>query len=169
MRINFYFESKIKELIAGVSSSTIYVYFENKEDMLKKVYLDVKEKLSATLSRNIEQSAPVRQVMEQVIRNILDFALEYTACFFFLEQFSNAPMPGESCVEDTVEMLKPVFNVIERGQQEGILKKTEPVLLWTFCYYGTTQIAKARLIMKQGFSDSQIKELVQICWDAIKA
>jgi AcrR family transcriptional regulator len=154
---------------AGVSSSTIYVYFENKDDMLKKVYLDVREKLSAALSRNIDQSAPVRQIMERVVRNILDFAEKHTTAFFFLEQFSNAPMPGESCVQDTVKMLRPVFDVIERGQREGILKKSDPVLLWTFCYYGVTQIIKARLMLKQEIIDSQVKELAQMCWDAIKA
>jgi AcrR family transcriptional regulator len=154
---------------AGVSSSTIYVYFENKEDMLKKVYMDVKEKLSITLSRNIDQSAPVRQVMEQLIRNILNFALEQTPYFFFIEQFSNAPLLDKSCEEDTLGMMKPIFGVFKSGQQEGILKKANPILLLSFCYYGTTQIAKDKLKRNQGFTDFEIKELAQICWDAIKA
>lgn len=154
---------------AGVASSTIYVYFENKEDMLNKVYLNVGEKLRETVSRNIDQSAPIRQVMEQVIRNILDFAMEHTAAFFFLEQFANASIPGETCVLDTVKMLKPVFDVIERGQREGVLKDTEPTLQWMFCYYGTTQMIKAKLKLKQEITESEINQLVKMCWDAIKA
>ena len=31
---------------AGVSASTIYIYFKNKDDMLKKLYLDTKPELS---------------------------------------------------------------------------------------------------------------------------
>lgn len=154
---------------AGVSSSTIYVYFDNKEDMLKKVYLDVNKKLSIALSQNIEQSAPVRQVLEQVIRNILDFARKRTAYFFFLEQFSNAPVLNTCCGEDMISMLNPVFAVFERGQREGILKKSNPALLLTFCYYGTTQIAKYKIKQSQTFSNSEIEELTQICWDAVKA
>ncbi|MEY2194631.1 TetR/AcrR family transcriptional regulator [Neobacillus sp. BF23-41] len=37
--------SKIAEK-SNVSSSTIYVYFENKEDMLNKLYLTFKKKMS---------------------------------------------------------------------------------------------------------------------------
>ena len=34
---------------AGVSASTIYVYFENKSDMINKLYLMVKEELGTSL------------------------------------------------------------------------------------------------------------------------
>ncbi|MDB4867155.1 MAG: TetR family transcriptional regulator [Cohnella sp.] len=37
---------------AGVSASTIYVYFENKEDMLNKLYLSIKKKMSLNENRS---------------------------------------------------------------------------------------------------------------------
>ena len=154
---------------AGVSSSTIYVYYENKEDMLKKVYLDVIKELSAALARNIEPAAPVRQVMGQIIRNILDFAFEQTPYFFFIEQFSNAPVLYESCTTDALFMLRHVFETVERGQREGIIKEGDPFLLLSFCYYGSTQIAKNKLKRKQELTDAEAREVMRICWDAIAA
>jgi len=153
---------------AGVSSSTIYVYFENKEDMLKKVYLDVKEKMSIALSRNIDQPAPVRQLVEQIIHNTLDFAMKQTPYFLFAEQFSNDPLLDDTCRTEALGMQKHIFEVFERGQQEGLLKKGNLLQLLAFCYYGTTQIAKDKLKRNQTFSKLEIKELTQMCWDAIK-
>ncbi|MCF7522867.1 TetR/AcrR family transcriptional regulator [Levilactobacillus brevis] len=39
---------------SGISSSTIYVYFTDKEDVLKQVYLAKKEMLATFLLKNIE-------------------------------------------------------------------------------------------------------------------
>jgi len=154
---------------AGVSSSTLYVYFENKEDMLKKVYLDVKGKISIALSRNINQPAPVRQLIEQIIHNILDFAVQQTPYFLFAEQFSNDPLLDDSCRAEVLDMMKHIRNVAERGQEEGILKKGDPIQLLAFCYYGTTQLAKDKLKRNQTFSKSETEDLIQMCWDAVKA
>lgn len=154
---------------AGVSSSTLYVYFENKDDMLKKIYLEVKRLFSASLLSGVEQSAPVRQVMEQLIYNILDFALKQTAYFFYMEQFSNAPRLDQSSADDLAAIMAPVYEIFERGQQEGISKKADPALLLSFCYHATTQLVKNKLKYGQSFSDVEIKTVTQMCWDAIKA
>jgi AcrR family transcriptional regulator len=154
---------------ANVSSSTLYIYFDNKEDMLRKVYRDVNEKLGDSICRNLDQTVPVRQVLGQIVRRILCFATEQPAYFMFLEQFSNAPMLNTSCEEDTANILTPVVNVLKRGQQEGILKKAHPGLLLTFCYFGTVQIAKYKVKANQVFSDAEVEELTQMWWDAIKS
>jgi len=153
---------------AGVSSSTIYVYFENKEDMLKTVYMDVKKKFVGSLLQGVEQSIPVRQAMEKLIQNLLEFALTQTAYFFFMEQCSNAPMKAQPSNVDAIDMMKPVFKIFEKGQQKGILKPGDSVILLSFCYHGVTQIAKDKLKRDQCFSDSEVKELIQMCWDAIR-
>jgi len=153
---------------AGVSPSTIYVYFENKTDMLKKVYLNVKGKMNIALSRNIDQPVPVRQLIEQIIRNTLDFAMKQTSYFLFIEQFSNDPLLDDSCRTESFSVMNPIFGIFHRGQQEGILKNGDLINLLAFCYYGTTQIAKDKLKRNEIFSRSEIKELTQMCWDAIK-
>ena len=44
---------------AGVSSATIYVYFENKNDMIKKLYLTIKKDMQQRVFNGIDISAPV--------------------------------------------------------------------------------------------------------------
>ena len=154
---------------AGVSSSTIYVYFENKEDMLKKLYLDVKVKYVRVLSRNIPKGESVKQVVSQLVQNTLDFVNEYKDYFLFMEQFSNSPICDDTQFDEVTEMFLPIYTIIEQGQKDGILKKVQPELLLAFCYYPITQIAKNRLKSNTSFSNIDVEELQQLCWDAIKA
>lgn len=37
----------------GLSAATLYVYYENKEDMFRKVYMDVKKQMIEECGRNI--------------------------------------------------------------------------------------------------------------------
>jgi len=53
---------------------------------------------------------------------------------------------------------KSLFDVLACGQREGVLKKFNPKLLLTFCYYGTTHIAKYKMKKSQVFSASEIEE-----------
>lgn len=39
---------------AGVSSSTLYVYYENKDDMFNKVYADVKSKCTRNVQKDLK-------------------------------------------------------------------------------------------------------------------
>jgi len=154
---------------AGVSSSTIYVYFENKEDMLKKLYLDVKMKYARMLSRNIPNEGSVRQVISQLVQNTMDFVSEYKDYFLFMEQFSTSPLCEGMQLNEVDEMFQPIFSIIEHGQKEGLLKQMQPELLLAFCYYPITQIAKNRLKNNLSISKLDVEELKQLCWDAIKA
>ena len=41
---------------AGVSPATIYIYYENKEDMLNKIYISLKTEMSEALLRGDRKS-----------------------------------------------------------------------------------------------------------------
>jgi AcrR family transcriptional regulator len=154
---------------ANVSSSTIYVYFENKEDMLRKLYLNVKEKMSLRMAHNLDESTPVRAAYELVMRNLLDFALNNKDYFLFLEQFSTSPLIDKLCLEDTVWMFKPLYAFIERGQKQNLLKKVDTSTLLMFCYFPITQLAKAHFKKESEFNQENLENIIQMSWDAIKA
>jgi Transcriptional regulator len=151
---------------AGVSSSTIYVYFENKEDMLKKVYLDVEQKLSAAISRGIQEDTPMQQVVKQLVKNVLTFVLENKQYFLFSEQFSNSPFVDK---EDAYRMFQPLINVFENGKRQGLLKQANTELLVAYCYQPIAQVAKGALKRNIRISEEDIQQIIQISWDGIKA
>lgn len=154
---------------AGVSASTIYIYFENKEDMFKKVYLEVKKKMGKAMQEGLVADAPVQQLVFKICQNLLNFIEQYEEYLLFLEQSSNSPLIASMHDEEISDLFRPLFSVFERGTKEKILKKAPPALLMGFCYFPITQIRKGQCKGENAFKNLDYKKVFEMCWDAIKA
>lgn len=159
--------SKIAKL-AGISASTLYTYYDNKEDMFRKVYLEVKIQMLSACSKGINDKEPVKQLVERICKNLLNFIRTNENYFLFLEQSSNSPLIVKSMfVELDIEQ-KPVISVFKRGIKEGILKNTSPMLLIGFCFYSIMQIYKENCFNQSIFQNIDYNLVFDMCWDAIK-
>ncbi|WP_219215670.1 TetR/AcrR family transcriptional regulator [Paenibacillus sp. S150] len=154
---------------ANVSSATIYVYFENKEDMLGKLYSKVKGKMSEQMLAGLHSGLSTRQACELYMRNSLRFILENKAYFLFLDQFLTSPLIGKLALEDTTAMFAPLYEFIEKGKQSGELKPLETVFLLTYCYFPVTQLAKAHFKGQFEANEERLQEMIAMSWDAIRA
>jgi AcrR family transcriptional regulator len=154
---------------ASVSSSTIYVYFDNKEDMLKKVYLDVKKKLASAMLRDIQPDLPIKQVVNRLVRNILGFVREQTGYFLFVEQFLNSPLVEDLWGQEIEDLFQPLFDIFESAIKCGELKQAMPNMLIAYCYQPITFCAKKSVQRELTMTEPLIEQLVQMSWDAVKA
>ena len=130
---------------AGVSSSTLYVYYENKDDMFNKVYADVKIQMHKECAKGLEMNETVENSVKKICKNVLRYIQEYTEEFLFIEQSCNSPFA-----------------------KEGVLKQTSPILLISFCYYPIQQIFKEYRKPNSMLPDTDFNMVFQMCWDAIK-
>ena len=62
---------------ANVSPATLYVYYDNKEDLLVTTYVEIKKKLSECLLQNFDESKPLRDIFKQLWFNGFEFAKKY--------------------------------------------------------------------------------------------
>jgi len=154
---------------AKVSSATIYVYFENKEDMLGKLYVKVKEKMSRQMIYEIDDTLPSQVVCERFMRNSLRFILENKDYFLFLDQFSTSPLMDKLCLEDTSSMFASLHEIIEKGKRNGELKSLETTFLLTYCYFPVTQLARAHFKNQFEANEEHLRQIIKMSWDAIRA
>ena len=84
---------------AGMSAATLYVYYDNKEDMFRKVYMDVKKHMTEKCSRDIDPEGSVEEAVRKLCGNLLDYMQEYTDEFLFIEQACNSPMTTDEMLE----------------------------------------------------------------------
>lgn len=154
---------------ASVSPSTIYVYFENKEDMLSKLYTNVKQKLSSKVLAGIDDTVPVKTAFEMVLRNHIDFIFNHKDEFLFLEQFSNSPLIKNLCLEDHSWMFQPLFELVDRGRKQHLLKECDAMLLLVLLSAPITGLAKMHFNGEFELNEAIIRDLIEISWDAIKA
>ncbi|HBE78518.1 MAG TPA: TetR family transcriptional regulator [Firmicutes bacterium] len=154
---------------AGVAAGTIYVYFENKEDMIKKLFLAVKEAMQQNMFRGIDCSLSIEVEFKQLLKNYIDFIVNHKDCFLFFEQYINSPLIDKLCGEELQIATKPLRDFFESGKERGIFRPIDLDLLVTYTFTPLMQMAKKHFNGEFGFTEQNIEEMIQMCWASIKA
>lgn len=152
----------------GISPATLYVYYENKEDMFRKVYMDVKKQMTEKCSKDIASEESVEKAVRKLCENLFHYMHEYTEEFLFIEQACNSPMATHEMIEELEQYNRDTVKIFQRGIEEGILKQTSPVLLISFCYYPIQQIFKEWRKEKSMLPKVDFEMVFQMCWDGIR-
>lgn len=152
----------------GISAATLYVYYENKEDMFRKIYMDVKRAMIQACSREICPCQSVEQSIRQLCGNLLCYMRQHTDEFLFLEQSCNSPLKTEEMTEEIERYSRGIVEVFQRGIEQGILKQASPMLLIGFCFFPIQQIFKEWRKEKSMLPGIDFDLVFQMCWDAIK-
>jgi AcrR family transcriptional regulator len=154
---------------ANVSSSTIYVYFENKEDMLNKLYLSVKEKMSRAVFDSFDEHSTSFQItFENFLRKLADFIFNNKDDFLFIEQFSNSPLIHKFSREEGAEFFDPIRNFFERGKKQNIFKQVDNNLLVIFTFEPTMKFGKDHFIGQVEWNHDNLKSIIEMTWDSVK-
>lgn len=155
---------------AKVSASTIYVYFENKEDLLNKLFLNVKRKMSLEIFNNFDDSTPLQKAFETSLRKFIHFILANKDYFLFIEQFQNSPLLHKISREESIELFEPHYNsLFEKGKQQHIFKQVDTNLLVIFTFRPAIEFVKEHFIGNSELNQENIEEIIRMSWDAIKA
>ena len=126
--------SKIANL-AGVAPATIYLYFENKQDLVNKLYLEVKEDFSSAAFEGYSENLSVKDGFEIIWFNIANYKLNQIKESNFLAQCDNSPMIEEAIRIEGLEPLQPLLDLWSRGKKEGVIKPLSDYVLYAFTVY----------------------------------
>ena len=154
---------------AGVSSSTIYVYFENKEDMLNKLYLMAKEELSASMFQGGHEHIEVKAGLELFLRNYINYSLSFPVKFSFQEQFYGSPNISPETRKKTHVYYAPLFELLDRGIQQGIIKDCSHELIGAFTFAPVIFIVRAHHNNELEASAELVEKAIEMAWQAIRA
>ena len=148
---------------ADVSPATIYVYFENKEDLLNQLYLMVKRQASEKMLVGYDDSLPVKEGFKLIWNNACRYILANPTHFAFTEQFANSPLVNRVSKEEGSAYFQTILHLFERGKREGIFKEIPPSLFTAFLY------APPMMLGKQHHNGELVldKELQQVAFDLV--
>jgi AcrR family transcriptional regulator len=159
--------SKIAKL-AGVAPATIYLYFENKQDLINKLYLEVKASFSSEAFKGYETEMPVKKGFELIWRNIANYKLKRIDEAVFLSQCDNTPIIDETSRQEGLKHLQPLLDLLERGQKEGIIKPVSNYLLYAYAIYPLSFLLAMQERKNFTLNENTLAEAFQAAWDSIK-
>jgi len=77
---------------AGLSPATIYLYFENKDDMIKKLFIYLKSKMGNSYFSQDTDLSPSKGTFRTIWLNHYQYIMDNMEEYHFLENFSNCPL-----------------------------------------------------------------------------
>ena len=159
--------SKIAKM-ANVSPATIYLYFENKQDLVNQTYIDVKEAYTRYAFESYNDTMPVEAGFELIWNRIADFKLNECENAMFLAQCDNTPIIDEASRQEGIKHLQPLLDLWSRGKKEGIVKPMSDYLLYA---YAINPLSFLMMSQKRGaftLDKTHLEEAYQSAWNSIK-
>ncbi len=159
--------SKIAKM-AKVSPATIYLYFENKQDLVNQTYIEVKAAYTTYAFATYTPNMDVETGFEIIWKRIADFKFKDCENAMFLAQCDNTPMIDEPSRQEGIKHLEPLLNLWDRGKKEGILKPISDYLLYA---YAINPLSFLMMSEKRGafkMDKKHIEEAYQSAWNSIR-
>jgi AcrR family transcriptional regulator len=151
---------------AKIATGTVYIYFKSKEELLNKLYVNVKLQFSGTISEGFSADKPFKVLFKKMCNDYLDYFLEHYPETIFMQQFYNSPYVTETAVDATKDLLQPLYKLLERGKTEMLLKDMDTRFM-IFFLHGTIGHL-AGFIRAQPVRKTYTDQVWTICWDALK-
>ncbi|MDD3721335.1 MAG: TetR/AcrR family transcriptional regulator [Lutibacter sp.] len=160
--------SKIAKM-ADVSPATIYIYFENKQDLINRLYLENKASFSEAAFKNYLPDLPVKKGFELIWRNMAQFKLHQVEEAKFLSQCDNiSTMIDEESRQEGLKNLQPLLDLWKRGQKEGIIKSVSPYLLYAYAIYPLAFLMTMQQRNDFELTEGNLTEAFESAWNAIR-
>ena len=152
---------------AKVSPATIYVYFENKEDLLNNIYLAVKREKSIEMLKGLDSSLSVREAFQLIWNNFYRYAIENPINFTFGEQFLHSPLVNRISKDEGLSYYQPMLDLFERGKEEGVFKEIPLETFGAFTFSPLMDLIKQHLAGDIDLNRNRLKSVFEIAWDAV--
>ncbi|WP_313577483.1 TetR/AcrR family transcriptional regulator [Lacrimispora sp.] len=155
--------SKIAKM-AGVSPATVYIYFENKEDMLHDIYLEYSEEIYDYLLDSVKREMEGRQQIEVLIRSYYNYILENKEIFSFVEQFSNCPSLANNC--SGKKGICNIYSLMSDMKKSNLIRNYKEDNLLAIIFQPVKAIAVDNR-KNEAQKEDLLQEMIQMIQDAI--
>ena len=159
--------SKIAKM-ANVSPATIYLYFENKQDLVNRTYIEVKAKYTAYAFSTYNADMSVEMGFELIWKRIAEYKLKECQNAMFLAQCDNTPMIDELSRQEGIKHLQPLLDLWERGKIEGVIKPMSDYLLYAFAINPMSFLMIAQKRGAFQLDETHLEAAYQSAWSSIK-
>lgn len=152
---------------AGIAPATIYLYFDNKDDMMKKLFIHVKQGMGNSYFSHDSELTVSKGTFRTIWFNHYQYIINNIDEYIFLENFSNSPQLSHIEKEYMLDYC-PVFeSLFNRSKTEGLLQPLQNDIIYSLLFAPLSQLVKKE---KNGLLKLESNELMHIfeaSWRAI--
>jgi len=143
---------------AAIAAGTLYIYFKNKEEVVQLAYAAVEDKMTQAMYHDFDINIPIKQSLKKIYINMLDYRLKNYDETVFIDQYQQSAyiqLNFSKQLEEYEKQNKPLYDLLEKGKQEGIIKEVDAIVLISF-FDGAVRSCSTGIIQKLFPSNQQL-------------
>jgi len=153
---------------AKVSPATIYIYFENKEDLFTKIYIDIRKKMGQAAMNGLEHNKSIEEQFKSIWHNYLTYALAHINFIIYRENFEQTSMM-KKIQQNDFELFNYITDIIQRGIKEQCIKNLPLTLLTSFAFMPIITLLKFHFEGRINIDDKFINQASNLAWNVVKS
>ncbi|MEX0608538.1 MAG: TetR/AcrR family transcriptional regulator [Balneolaceae bacterium] len=156
--------------LAGVSATSIYLYFENKDHLLHTIIEESVEELSQAVEKSVDTETDIIRKFEAIIHGYITFAIENPEKYqviYMIRPNKIARYPKEK-FRKTRRCYELLVKIIEEGVSKGVMDVGKPVMaaysIWAQLHGIVSVVLNQRLdsrIDRNQFITESVEHVVQ--------
>lgn len=153
---------------AGVSNGILFHYFPTKDDLIRAMYFDIKDRIFQYSLGQVYKDATLKESIYTLWLAALEWNLENPEDFDFMLQFENSPFYSID-IELSHRYVQMCIELAEQGIEQGAFKQITPLLLFQIMSGLVETTVKFLRLNPDLQQNTEYKNrLFEIAWDAIK-
>ena len=165
-----YVELKMSDVAkgAGIATGTLYIYFSNKEDLINKLYLHLKQQKTKEIMQDYNPDDPFFTSFKRIWHQYLAASSKEPQQMMFLEQYARSPYLRAETRQQTERLLAPVTDLLVVGQQQGMVKDVPVEVLMGYLIGAVHEIVKIHFDKNEPISQATIDACFEMSWHCVR-
>jgi len=155
--------SKVAKM-AEVSPATIYIYFENKEEMLQDIYSEYSDEIFNYVGDRIRQNMNGAELIDVLVRSYYEYIMSHWEIFNFIEQFSGCPSLAKNCTGQ--KSIFRLYDFISEMKRQQIFREYSNYSVMATIFYPVKAIAVNRHVDERERNEL-LQEMIRILQNAL--
>ena len=152
---------------AKVSPATIYIYFENKEDLFTKLYIDIRKQMSDGALQGLQERMSTEETFKSIWHHSFTFNLQHPHFLAYREQFEQTAMM-KNIKPNEFQLFRSVDSLLQQGVREKLIKDLPLPILTAFAYFPIITLLKFHHGGIVKMNEKRIEQASEIAWNAIR-
>lgn len=152
---------------ADVCPATIYLYFENKKDMLNKLFVHIKEGLGKSYFEDNTELSVSKATFRKIYISHYQYIINNIDEYILTENFKNSPLIENVDQEFRLDYC-PIFeSLFERSKKEKLLKELSNEMLYSLLFSPLNYMVKKIAGRKTTLTTKDLMDVFDASWQAI--
>ncbi|MEA5141493.1 TetR/AcrR family transcriptional regulator [Arcicella rigui] len=156
---------------ANIATGTVYIYFKDKDELIRKLYLYLLKKTTLDYSKGLDENVPLKLKIKILTFNYLAESILHPEYGAFFEQYFRSPffVENEMIKNEENTVLGPIYELVIEGQKQAIIKNINPELLVSLVCGMLNEVAKESIYTQSGIEKIDWESIFTVIWDGIKS